>query len=202
MTKKKLTLEEEAARWAQDRPVDAGSWQSAPKAIPRGEESTMISLRVPKRMLVILKEFARREGIGYQVLLKRWLDDRVRHEAGTERFAMSNGVYEIGLRDLMSLEEETCEVCGRVDQPGFMCWRVGHLINKATAKANPEYAMPVETSGWQIPASMVPPPDSFTRQQVEAMLRIALTDRTDEWTIKSVDERVAILLSMFTKEKP
>ena len=80
MTKKKLTLEEEAARWAQG-PVDAGSWQSAPKAIPRGEESTMISLRVPKRMLVILKEFARREGIGYQVLLKRWLDDRVRHEA-------------------------------------------------------------------------------------------------------------------------
>ncbi len=45
-------------------------------------------------------------------------------------------------------------------------------------------------------------PDSFTRQQVEAMLRVALTDRTDEWTIKSVDERVAILLSMFTKEKP
>jgi hypothetical protein len=47
-----------------------------------------------------------------------------------------------------------------------------------------------------------PPPDSFTRQQVAAMLRIALTDRTDEWTIKSVDERVAILLAMFTKEKP
>jgi hypothetical protein len=47
-----------------------------------------------------------------------------------------------------------------------------------------------------------PPPDSFTRQQVAAMLRIALTDRTDEWTIKSVDERVSILLSMFTKEKP
>jgi len=45
-------------------------------------------------------------------------------------------------------------------------------------------------------------PDSFTRQQVAAMLRIALTDRTDEWTIKSVDERVAILLAMFTKEKP
>ena len=52
---------------------------------------------------------------------------------------------------------------------------------------------------WTIP---VMPPDSFTRQQVEAMLRVALTDRTDEWTIKSVDERVSILLSMFTKEKP
>jgi hypothetical protein len=56
-------------------------------------------------------------------------------------------------------------------------------------------------SVWQIPASMVPPPpDTFTRQQVEAMLRVALTDRTDEWTIKSVDERVAALLATFTKE--
>lgn len=39
------------------------------------------------------------------------------------------------------------------------------------------------------------------------MLRVALTDRTDEWTLKTVDERVAELLSMFTlpttkKEKP
>ncbi|NBT35446.1 MAG: hypothetical protein EBT03_07890 [Betaproteobacteria bacterium] len=98
---------------------------------------------------------------------------------------------------------ETCKVCGRVDHPAYMCWRVGHLINEATAKANPEYAMPVESGGWQIPASMVPPPaDAFTRQQVEAMLRIALTDRTDEWTSNSVDERVAALLAMFAKEKP
>ena len=51
-------------------------------------------------------------------------------------------------------------------------------------------------------AALAKLPDSFTRQQVEAMLRIALTDRTDEWTIKSVDERVAALLAMFTKEKP
>jgi hypothetical protein len=48
----------------------------------------------------------------------------------------------------------------------------------------------------------VPPPDSFTRQQVEAMLHVALTVRTDEWTSNSVDERVAILLAMFPKEKP
>lgn len=46
----------------------------------------------------------------------------------------------------------------------------------------------------------------YSRRQVEAMLRVALTDRTDEWTLKTVDERVAALLSMFTlpttKEKP
>jgi hypothetical protein len=32
-------------------------------------------------MLVIIKEFARRQGIGYQVLMKEWLDDRVKLEA-------------------------------------------------------------------------------------------------------------------------
>ncbi|MBI2377092.1 MAG: toxin-antitoxin system HicB family antitoxin [Deltaproteobacteria bacterium] len=61
--------------------MDAGKWEPTPEAIPRAEESTAISLRVPKRMLTILKEFARREGVGYQVLMKRWLDDRIRAEA-------------------------------------------------------------------------------------------------------------------------
>ena len=46
----------------------------------RAKASESISLRLPKPMLVILKEFARREGIGYQVLIKRWLDDRIRAE--------------------------------------------------------------------------------------------------------------------------
>lgn len=41
--------------------------------------------------------------------------------------------------------DESCKVCGRVDHPAYQCWRVGHLINEATAKANPEYAMPVGT---------------------------------------------------------
>ena len=31
-------------------------------------------------MVAILKEFAHRSGIGYQVLMKRWLDDRIRQE--------------------------------------------------------------------------------------------------------------------------
>jgi hypothetical protein len=31
-------------------------------------------------MLTILKAFARREGIGYQVLMKRWLDERISEE--------------------------------------------------------------------------------------------------------------------------
>ncbi len=39
-----------------------------------------ISIRLPSQMVSILKEFARRAGIGYQVLMKRWLDDRIRQE--------------------------------------------------------------------------------------------------------------------------
>jgi hypothetical protein len=52
----------------------------APEAIPRAKESQLISLRLPVRLLAILRTFAGKEGVGYQVLLKRWLDDRVREE--------------------------------------------------------------------------------------------------------------------------
>ena len=60
--------------------VDSGGWVDAPSAIPRIRSSTPISLRVPTQMLKILKLFAEREGVGYQVLMKRWLDDRIREE--------------------------------------------------------------------------------------------------------------------------
>jgi hypothetical protein len=87
--------------------------------------------------------------------------------------------------------------------PSVVCDNCAHYLRSDTVRPVATWTSnTITTSGWQMPASMVPPPDSFTRQQVEAMLRIALTDRTDEWTIKSVDERVAILLAMFTKEKP
>jgi hypothetical protein len=55
-------------------------WQDAPEAIPRVGLSKAISIRIPAPMLAILKAFARREGIGYQVLMKRWLDERIREE--------------------------------------------------------------------------------------------------------------------------
>jgi len=83
--------------------------------------------------------------------------------------------------------------------PSVVCDNCAHL---RSSTARPETRTWASSDERMIPALMVPPPDSFTRQQVEAMLRIALTDRTDEWTIKSVDERVSILLSMFAKEKP
>lgn len=55
-------------------------WTDAPEAVPRIAESTAISVRFPTKMLPILKEFARREDVGYQVLMKRWLDERIKVE--------------------------------------------------------------------------------------------------------------------------
>lgn len=40
-----------------------------------------ISIRMPVKMLAILREFAEREGVGYQVLIKTWLHDRIREES-------------------------------------------------------------------------------------------------------------------------
>ena len=79
----KLTDEElaqEAQRWV-TREVDLTGWEDAPEAVPRSAESVAISLHLPKKMLDILREFARREGVGYQVLMKKWLDERIRREA-------------------------------------------------------------------------------------------------------------------------
>jgi hypothetical protein len=58
--------------------------------VPRAREATAISLRLPNDLLALLKKFAEREGIGYQVLLKRWLDDRVRFERDLLRGAGSS----------------------------------------------------------------------------------------------------------------
>lgn len=72
-------LAEEARRW-DSRKLDPKTWHEAPEAVPRAQASTAISLRVPTQMIEILKAFAESEGVGYQVLMKRWLDDRIRQE--------------------------------------------------------------------------------------------------------------------------
>lgn len=74
-------LAKEARNWDTGA-LSPRDWHDAPDAIPNVGRSTPISLRVPTQMLTLLKEFARREGIGYQVLMKRWLDDRIRVERG------------------------------------------------------------------------------------------------------------------------
>lgn len=72
-------LAEEAAEWDNRRRTPSG-FVDDPDAVPRASEATAISLRMPNTLLELLKRFAEREGIGYQVLIKRWLDDRVRME--------------------------------------------------------------------------------------------------------------------------
>jgi hypothetical protein len=79
-------LADEARRWDSGELTPAG-WTDAPDAVPRAKASESISLRLPKPMLAILKEFARRERIGYQVLIKKWLDDRIRQERERRRLA-------------------------------------------------------------------------------------------------------------------
>jgi hypothetical protein len=72
-------LAEEARRW-DAREITPADWEDAPEAVPRAKESMQINIRLPCVMVAILKEFARRSGIGYQVLMKRWLDERIRQE--------------------------------------------------------------------------------------------------------------------------
>lgn len=76
---KQSALAEEVARWESGTFPHEG-WKVAPEMIPNQEKSEAISVRIPKQLLQILKLIAAKEGIGYQVLIKRWLDDRVRLE--------------------------------------------------------------------------------------------------------------------------
>src|SRR5262245_8379037 len=82
MTEKRATdeeLAEEARRW-DNRQLTPAGWEDAPDAVPRAKESLQICIRLPCQMVEILKEFAKRSGVGYQVLMKRWLDERIREE--------------------------------------------------------------------------------------------------------------------------
>lgn len=72
-------LRREAKAWDR-RVLTPEGWTDTPEAVPHSTASIAISLRIPAQMLTIVKEFARREGVGYQVLIKRWLDDRIREE--------------------------------------------------------------------------------------------------------------------------
>jgi hypothetical protein len=72
-------LAREASDWDSRRRTPSG-FVEAPRAVPRANEATAISIRMPNALLALLKKFAEREGIGYQVLIKRWLDDRLRIE--------------------------------------------------------------------------------------------------------------------------
>jgi predicted DNA binding CopG/RHH family protein len=72
-------LAREAKEWDERTRTPAG-FVDAPEAVPHASRSIAISIRMPTQLIELLKRFAAREGVGYQVLLKRWLDDRLRAE--------------------------------------------------------------------------------------------------------------------------
>jgi hypothetical protein len=78
----RMTDEEKAkeAKYWESKEASLAGWEDAPDAPPRATDSEAISIRMPNKLLVILKEFAKRQGVGYQVLIKQWLDARVFEE--------------------------------------------------------------------------------------------------------------------------
>ncbi|MBI4331421.1 MAG: hypothetical protein HY673_09090 [Chloroflexi bacterium] len=129
-------LEREAREW------DSGArspraWIDAPDAVPRAGAATPISLRVPVPMLRILKAFAERQGVGYQVLIKRWLDERIRAE--WDRLAANQKLVRqrpVRVADSPSRGEEP--VLGGLpeDEARFVRELVGFLREKARNKKN------------------------------------------------------------------
>lgn len=75
----KKELAREATAWDEGT-APTERWKNAPNAIPQAKAATAISIRLPTAMLEVLKAFAEREGVGYQALMKRWLDERIREE--------------------------------------------------------------------------------------------------------------------------
>ena len=87
MNQNRLTDEElaaEARRWDGGELAPQG-WIDSPDAVVRARESVSVNLRLPTQLLSLLEEFARRDGIGLQVLVKRWLDDRIALERDRRR---------------------------------------------------------------------------------------------------------------------
>ena len=72
-------LAQEARLWDGGalRPAD---WLDAPDAVPRSAESATVVIRLPKRTLAVVEAFARREGVGCDALVSRWVDERVIEE--------------------------------------------------------------------------------------------------------------------------
>ena len=78
-TARRKDLADEAAAWTDGRFASA-SWRDAPEAVLTNVASIAVSIRFPKPMLEVLRAFAAREGVGYQVLIKRWLNARIAGE--------------------------------------------------------------------------------------------------------------------------
>lgn len=55
--------------------------EDAPEAVPRHAEATAVTLQLPTEWLNVIREFANRKRVSPEVLMARWIDERVRAEA-------------------------------------------------------------------------------------------------------------------------
>ena len=59
--------------------AEAARWLVEPSEPDTG--STQMNIRMPNRMLAVIRGFAKRRGCGYQTLIKEWLHERICDEA-------------------------------------------------------------------------------------------------------------------------
>ena len=69
-------LKRAARDYSADRDFDRGT-----PHVDLSGPMVSISIRLPEKMLVVLKALADKHGLGYQTLIKLWLDERIRTEA-------------------------------------------------------------------------------------------------------------------------
>ena len=72
-------LAQEASQWS-DGTLTPEGWQDAPEAVPRTGESVILGIQLSNKLFEIIQEFAKRNGVNHQVLINRWLIDRVKVE--------------------------------------------------------------------------------------------------------------------------
>ena len=72
-------LAQEARLWDGGALRPAG-WLDATDAVPRSAASATVVLRLPKRTLAVVEAFAKREGVGCDALVSRWVDERIAEE--------------------------------------------------------------------------------------------------------------------------
>jgi hypothetical protein len=63
-----------------EKKINPRTWVDAPESVPGFSQTKPISLRMQVNALKVIKEFARRKGVGYQVLLKMWIDEKIAEE--------------------------------------------------------------------------------------------------------------------------
>jgi predicted DNA binding CopG/RHH family protein len=70
--------------WEDTEEVPEGETEIAPefraKALERAREKQLLSLRLEKRQIALAKRIAREKSIGYQTLMRSWIDEGIKKE--------------------------------------------------------------------------------------------------------------------------